>query len=54
VEFIAVDVVDEESAQLVGAPLLLEVEIGDVLVRVPRGFDAGEIGRLVSVLRASC
>lgn len=53
-EFIAVEVVDEESARVVGEPPLLEVEIGDVRVRVPRGFDAEEIGRLVSVLRASC
>ncbi|MFQ5601612.1 MAG: hypothetical protein ACE5G2_13810 [Candidatus Krumholzibacteriia bacterium] len=33
---------------------VLEVEFADVRVRVPQGFDAKELTRLVSVLRESC
>jgi len=53
-ELVAVDVVGGGSAGVVEAQPLLEVEVGDVRVRVPRGFDAEELGRLVCVLRASC
>jgi hypothetical protein len=53
-ELVPVDVVGGEPDGVVGSQPLLEVEIGDVRVRVPRGFDAEELGRLVSVLRASC
>ena len=53
-ELVAVDVVGGGSDGVVEAQRLLEVEVGDVRIRVPRGFDAEELGRLVSVLRASC
>jgi len=32
----------------------LEVAVGDVRIRVPRGFDGAELLRLVSALRSAC
>jgi hypothetical protein len=50
-ELAVVDVIGGGTGGAVGAQRLLDVEIGGVLVLVPLGFDAEELGRLV--LRAS-
>lgn len=52
-ELVAVDVVDGGRGVAASEPQLL-IEFGDVRVRVPQGFDADEVARLVRVLRASC
>lgn len=52
-ELVAVDVVGGGSEAVPVQPVL-EVEFADVRVRVPQGFDAKELTRLVSVLRESC
>lgn len=53
-ELVAVDVVGGGARSVTGPEPHLWIEVGDVRVRVSRGFDADEVARLVRVLRASC
>ena len=53
-ELVAVDVVGGSARTLAAPESELVIELDDVRVRVPSGFDADEVARLVRVLRASC
>jgi hypothetical protein len=53
-ELVPVDVVVGGARAVAASEPQLSIELGDVRVRVARGFDADEVARLVRVLRASC
>lgn len=55
-ELVAVDVVGGRGRSATTSELEPEllIELGDVRVRVARGFDANEVAGLVRVLRESC
>jgi len=53
-ELVAVEIVGREEGGRGPSGGEFELELGGVVVRVPRGFDESELRRLMSAVRSSC